>query len=367
MLRSRKISFAFLFCILAVASAHAQAQEESIGPRFTWPELPHTSYEPVTGPLQVLTSPQDRTRAFDLLDHARQDYSFYVQHGAAFSMRVSFLASGQTQYEGQGSMEETWLDNGHKTWTAQLAGNTSGRTVYLSHRWAANGSLIIPLHVQTVRAALFWPVSNFKDRADLRMQRVNFQGAPLTCILAVEKLGYPPAGRHWVEREYCVDEQTGLLRIWSEAPGIYAVYDYKSAINWNGHTIASQITFYEDGGQALQIHVESLGEASMSAAEFRPSAEILAQRSATGNGGPVRFAVIASPGPPPDHGVITPVIVHAALAANGSLLDAEVLTPVDPALAERPISAVKARCHCFTNPNEQEEALITVEFISAEQ
>lgn len=362
----RRIWLAIMICALAACGAHAQVEEESVGPKFVWPEVPHSPYEPVTGPLQVLSNPQDRTHAIELMEHASQNYRFYVQHGTPFMMRVSFVSSGQGQFEGRGSMDEIWLDNGHKRWTAELAGNVSGRAVYLNHRWAQNGSLVIPLRVQMVRSALFWPVSTPGAQFDLRTQTVNFHGATLTCILTTKKLGYPPAGRQWVEKEYCVDERTGLLRISSTAPGIYAVYDYTSAVQWNGHDIASQITFYEDSGQVLQIHVESLGEPNLSPADFRPAQEILSQKSAPGNGGPVRFALGIHPGGRPASGTITPVIVHASLAADGSLLEAELLTPVDAALAQRAMEAVKARCHCMTNPNEQEEAIITVEFFAGQ-
>ena len=83
----------------------------------------------------------------------------------------------------------------------------------------------------------------------------------------------------------------------------------------------------------LQIHVDGLGEPNLNPADFRPSPEILSQRSAPGNGGPVRFGLGIHPGGRPASGTITPVIIHASLAADGSLLEAEVLTPVDAALA----------------------------------
>lgn len=362
---SRKLFLALLFSILAIPALHAQAEEASAGPRFTWPETPSSPHEPVTGPLQVLSSPRDRAWAAELLDRAGQNYRFYVAHGTPFTMRVSFVASGQSQFGGNGSMEETWLDDGHKTWTAELAGNTSGRSVYLGHRWPVGGSLVIPLRVQMVRSALFWPVAGTRPREDLRMQKVNFQGSPLTCILTAGNLKFPPAGRHWVETEYCVDEQTGLLHLWSAAPGYYTVYDYTQSVSWNGHQIASTITFYENSMQVLQIHVENVANATANPESFRPPPEFASQPPAPGNGGPVHFAVIVAPkGQRPTSGQITPIIVHAAIAADGSLLDAEVVTPVDAAFAQRALAEVKARCRCFIAPNEQTEALINVEFFS---
>lgn len=361
---SRKIWFAILVCVFAAAGVNAQAEEESVGPKFTWPAVPYSPNEPVTGPLQTLTSPQDRAMAMGLLERASQNYRFYVPRGAPFTMHVTFLASGQSQIEGQGSMEETWLDGSHRRWTAELNGNVSGRSAYGNRLWATGGSQTIPLRVQMVRSALFWPVSAVADRAELRMQKVNFQGSALTCILTSGKINFPPEGRHWVETEYCVDEQTGLLRVWSKAPGIYAVYDYRKTISWSGHQIASQITFHEGTQQVLQIHVDNLGEATVNPDSFRPPPEILIKQNAAGNAGPVRFALIVSSGGRPLQGAITPVIVHASVGADGKIVDAEVITQVDASLAERALAEVKAHSKVHMNANEQTEALISVEFIS---
>jgi hypothetical protein len=59
--------------------------------------------------------------------------------------------------------------------------------------------------------------------------------------------------------------------------------------------------------------------------------------------------------------VITPVLIHqASIAASGKVSESEVLTPVDSALSQRALSAVR-RCICR---NSQREAVVTVEFLS---
>jgi hypothetical protein len=357
---ARRIAFLIFLCVFTAIAAHAQAEEDSLGPRFTWPEIPQSPYDPVTGPLQRLTTPTDRTRAFDLLNRARENYRFDGLAAAPFSMEVSFVASGNSKYEGQGTMTQTYLDAGHHVWEAHLAGNTSGRVVSMGRRGAIGGSEEIPLRVQMVRSAIFAPVKQPVERVELRTGTVSFHGEQLTCVLFAARLDDPSAYRNWREKEYCVDAQSGLLRLWSATPGIYAVYDYSRAINWNGHTIAGEITFYEDSGQVLQIHVESFGPPTMTAADLRPASA--PERNASGNGGLEHFTVVVRPdgAQTPAHGSVTPVIVHAAIATNGTVLESEVLTPVDPELAQLAISHVR-KCGCS---NFQTEAIFLVAFVS---
>lgn len=367
MLRTCRIIFVMFVVLLGVAAVHAQAEDETLditNPKISWPAIPANSHEPVTGPLQLLTSPADRAMALDLLSRVRQNYDFYIERGPAFDMKVSFNATGQSQHEGYGTMEEVWLDGQHFRWIAQMAGSTSGRIVYPGRRQFADGPQPIPLRVQMVRSAFLWPVANIRPRAELRMQSVNFEGSAVNCILASGRIPNPPAGRHWVESEYCVDARTGLLREWSAAPGIYAIYDYKNAIQFHGHTIASEITFYENEMPVLQIHVDSIGEADgVSPEDFRPATGTVTRQVVPGNGGPARLAIFSRGDEGSGPMQIQPVIVHAALAPGGKIIEAEVITPVDASTAERALEAAKARCQCVTFGNTQKEVLINVKIL----
>jgi hypothetical protein len=367
MLRTCRIIFVMFIALLGVAAVHAQAEDETqdiTNTKISWPAIPANSHEPVTGPLQLLTTPADRAMALDLLSRVRQNYDFYVQHGPAFDIKVSFNATGQSQHEGYGTMEQIWLDGEHFKWSAQMAGSTSGRIVYPGRRQWVDGPSAIPLRVQMVRSAIFWPVPNIKPRAELRMQSVNFGGSAVNCVLASGRIPNPPAGRHWVESEYCVDARTGLLREWSAAPGIYAIYDYKNAIQFHGHTIASEITFYENEVPVLQIHVDSIGDAAgVSPDDFRPSTPTPTRPVVPGNGGPARLAIFSRGDEGSGPMAIQPVIVHAALAPGGKIIEAEVITPVDAATAERALEAAKARCQCVTFGNMQMEVLINVKIL----
>ena len=57
----------------------------------------------------------------------------------------------------------------------------------------------------------------------------------------------PAAGRGWEETEECIDPQSGLLQVHSEAPGRYAVYDYSNAPQLGGHRLPRSVTVTEAG------------------------------------------------------------------------------------------------------------------------
>ena len=108
--RPRRFS-SLLFVPLLSAITIGICQE---APRRQWAAVPYDPSEPVTGGLKALTNPQERSAALELLDRARQNYTFYGPHAPAFTMKVSFTSNGQSQYEGSGSMQETWTGRGDR-------------------------------------------------------------------------------------------------------------------------------------------------------------------------------------------------------------------------------------------------------------
>lgn len=362
MLRACRILFAIVMVLIPAAVVRAQSENELpkiVTTQEAWPAVPPSSHELVTGPVELLTSPYERANALSLVSRARQNYNLYVEHGPAWSLRVSFNATGKSDHEGPGTYEDTWLDETHFRWSGEMGGNTFGRSVYRGQMWWMNGPAPVPLRLQMARVAVLWPGVNVLPRASLRMQDVNFEGSAVTCILTSPNNAAPPAGRNWTESEYCVDAKTGLLRVWSAAPGIYAVYDYTKTISFHGHTIASSVTYYEDEAPVLQIHVESITDpAGVSAEDFRPTPEIVAQGRAPVLAGPARLAL--GGGDASGGTGIQPVIVHGTVMPGGTLNDAEVITHVDPALAEQAIALAKEKCRCGNFPTQQAEVLITV-------
>src|SRR5690242_16296269 len=82
--------------------------------------VPHDPIEPVTGTSKVITDAQERGAVFELLERARQNAALQTGGSAAYTMRVSFEATGDVLYTGSGTMQETWQSARNWHWTAQL-------------------------------------------------------------------------------------------------------------------------------------------------------------------------------------------------------------------------------------------------------
>jgi len=165
-----------------------------------------------------------------------------------------------------------------------------------------------------------------------------------------------------------VDTKSALLRIYSEAPGIYTVYDYNDALHFHGGTLAREISIVESGDTVLQIHVESLEDAGApDPALFTPTKEMLARGPGIVLVPSVRIPVFAT-SPAGHAGKVEPVIVHASVDAEGKVLEAETLQNSDPSLSNAALSLVRSSSYPpsrrATGPV-QTEAFINVEFGAA--
>src|SRR5262249_8791462 len=152
--------------------------------------------------LKTLTNPQERSAALELLDRARQNYTFYGPHAPAFTMRVSFASSGQSQYEGSGSMRETWVGQADH-WTAKIGSTETQRFIYHGQMWSDNPAAPVPMRVQMARSALLWPVATPWPRVMLRAAAATIEGKSAMCILTSGGVAIVDQPRHWVEKEYC--------------------------------------------------------------------------------------------------------------------------------------------------------------------
>ncbi|MFY9792638.1 MAG: hypothetical protein WAJ99_15775, partial [Candidatus Sulfotelmatobacter sp.] len=171
-----------------------------------------------------------------------------------------------------------------------------------------------------------------------------------------------PAPRSWFEREYCIDANTGLLQMWSEAPGIYAVYDYAGATNFHGHTLPKQVAIFEDGRLAVQLRVEGPEDApNVDPNLFKPTPEMVDEGGSFTLASPKRFPMRVDPTDGPTSTLFQPVIVHAILdAQDGSVLDAEALQSYDQGLSRAAVDLVRSTS--FEPSGFQQEAFINVQF-----
>jgi hypothetical protein len=322
---------------------------------------PPDPHEMVTRQPRTLTKPADRSAAIDLLDRARQNYNLH-NISTPYTLKVSFETSGTAQIEGQGTMEELSDGSSHWRWTAQLQDSHVIRIGSEDRVYGTNPSEPVPLRVQMVRSALYWPIVRNVGAHEIRTTNVERDGKTLSCLLLSHSLPPNPAPRSWVENEYCVDSATGLLQLWSEAPGIYVVYDYTGVAEFHGATLPRQISIFEEGRLAVQERVESLEDApNLDSNLFKPAPEMVDTGGTFTLQAPNRFPMRVDPSTGPTSTFFQPVIVHATLdAQDGTVLDAEPLQTSDRNLSNAAMDLVTSTS--FEPSGFQQEVFINVQF-----
>ncbi|HYM75512.1 MAG TPA: energy transducer TonB [Candidatus Dormibacteraeota bacterium] len=332
--------------------------------------LPYDPLELATGPTVVPDTPAKREVLLNLLERARQNSAMHSPGMSPFSIKVSFNSIGKDSHnQGYGEVEETWLNGQTWRWSARLGDYSQLRIFYQGQVYDDKPHGHMPLRLQTVRNSVFWPVVGNFSSSLLRMATAKWEDTELACILisgAVNDATATP-GRRWEENEYCIDPKTGLLRIHSEAPGIYSVYDYNGGIQFHGRVLPRQTTIVEGGTGVLQIHLDSLEGANNDPNQFIPTKKMLAHGPGAVMVGPFRFPESVR-APAGFIGTIQPVIVHAILDQKGKVLDAEVVQSSDPALATAALDVVWHSSYLPARRQDrplQREAFINVKFTPA--
>ena len=337
----------FLFCIPGI---FAQTNPP--------PPDPH---EMVTREPRTVSKPADRSVAIDLLDRARKNFDLH-RISTPYALKVSFQTNGAAQMEGGGTMEELYDGQSRWRWTGQLQDSNLIRIGAEDRIYGSNPSQAVPLRVQLVHSVLLRPIVHDTAAFLIRAANVERDGKTLSCLLLSHSLPPNPAPRSWVEREDCIDPATGLLVMWSEAPGIYAVYDYTGAADFHGHILPRQISIFEEGRLAIQVRVESLEDApNLDPNLFQPTPEMVEAGESFGLASPQRLPLRVDPSDAPTSRFFQPVIVHATLdAQDGSVLDAEALQTSDRDLSRAALDVVAGTA--FQPSGFQQEVFINVQF-----
>ncbi len=321
---------------------------------------PSDPHEVVIHQPRTLSSPAERSAAIDLLEQAREDLNMHTF--GAYELKASFQTSGATQNEGDGTMEE--LSNGPEwRWTAQMQGASVVRVGGNGHAYGANPNEPVPMRIQEIRAALHWPIfRNAGAQNVIRSANAQLNGKPVTCLLLSSAVPDNPAPRTWVEEEYCIDPATGLLQMWSAAPGIYTEYDYEGAAEFNKHTLPRQISIFEGGALVVQARVESFGNpGEIDPNAFKPGPEMTDAGESFTLSGPRRFPMRVDPSDAPTSTYFQPVIVHATLdAQEGRVMDAEALQNSNQDLSRAALELVRSTS--FHATGFQQEVFISVQF-----
>lgn len=320
------------WCLVAVSviSLAAVAQNESK----TAP-LPPDPLELATGRVRSIGTPSVRTAVLSLLGRARDRYDL-KNAGHAYDLKTTFTVNsgGQTEYDGTWQMEDIFDPKLGLRWTAKAS------AAYSITRISSNGTLYgeqtgsyVPLRLAEARAALFDPIPPAANvaQASIRTTSGTLRGAQLTCILFSGSETSPNAtpGRQWMETEDCVDPESGLLRVHSQVPGRYYLYDYSGGLQLNGRMLPSHVTITEGGKTVTEISVESLTDLpSADPSLFVPTDEMKARGPATVLGGAQKLSIVSGQSSP---GATAHVVcVFGVVTADGQLVEAHSLQPADP-------------------------------------
>ena len=336
------------------------------------PQVAPLAYDPLelaTGPTVVPDTPEKRTLLLTLLERARQNSAMHAPGMAPFSLKASFNSVGRDSHDqGYGEVEETWLNGQTWRWSARLGDYSQLRIFYEGSAYDDKPHGHIPLRIQMVRNSVFWPVVGSFGGSLLRMATAKWEGDDLACILISQggNDATETPGRRWEENEFCIDPKTGFLRMHSEAPGIYSIYDYNGGIAFHGRVLPRQTTIVEGGSSVLQIHLESIQDPNDDPSQFVPTKKMLSHGPGAIMVGPFRFPESVR-SPAGFTGTVKPVIVHAILDQKGKVLDAEVVTSSDPALATAALDVVWRSNYLPAQRRDhplQREAFINVKFLT---
>jgi len=322
--------------------------------------IPADPHEPVSGAVRTAATPAERAAALALLERAKQNSKMHMPGMPPYSLSVSFQASGNAGIVGSGELTETWMNGQNWRWTASLGGYSLVRISSRGQVWDQQRVAAIPMRVQMLRGAIFWAVKATPSSWQIRTAAVQWNGRPATCLLVSGFVAPPDQPRIWEEEEYCIDNASGLLQVHSIAPGTFVVYGYSKQLEFHGRLIPDRITAHVGGGAALDAQVGMTDAGSVDQALLTVSPEMMA------NGPPImletgmRFPMNVPNGPA--GGVIQPVIVHATIDGHGKVLEEEVSSAANPALAQAALDLVK-KTNFGAAGSTQREAYINVRFV----
>ena len=320
------------FAILSVAILGC-----AVGVRAQGVPLPPDPHELATGHVQVPSTPSERAAALSLLERAKQNAEVHAPGGSPFNIRISFNSTGAgNTFSGPGSMTELWFSGRQWRYDQNLASYSETR-LSSQGRIVAKATDSLPLHVSMLRAAMFAPIGGNPSNSLLRIAPAQWEGRAVSCFLLSGNTDRAAAGRQWDETEYCVDNASGLLQIFSRAPGTYVVYGYKENLQFHGRQVPDQVTIFVSGSSVLDAKV-AIEDANPADAKLTAATGEMAPTPV--NDMNVRFPMPAKS--PLAGSFIKPVIVNAVIDKQGKVVEAEVGAASDPALASPALDMVRS-------------------------
>jgi hypothetical protein len=334
---------------------------------------PADPHDPITASGQTPASVetvQQRAAATTLLMQASDHYAMHAKGTPAHVLQMSFNATASTLYPAAtGQLTETWISGQNWRWDGSLGSN------YALLRISSNGVAYdqtanqpMPLHMKMLTNTVFAPMYGITPRTQpMRTASVSLNGTQVTCILLGSGVwsGTAQGSRGWDEAEYCVDPSTGLLRVYSEVPGIFAIYDYTNALKFHDRILPGAMTIEENGAAVVQAQLTSIADTDPNnTAPFTPTAQMMQQGPAAVLFLPMRMnRFMPSPSVTVDAG-IQPVIVHITLDQQGKVGESELLQTTS--MSQQALDLVKQIVwptpETSGTPPRQREAFVRVEY-----
>ena len=322
----------------AIASTPSVSSPDYI-PSAPVPQDPH---EPVSiGPVRAVTLPSDRAAANALLMRARDSARLRMPNTPPYRFDVSFTAGGNVAYTGQGQLSWIRFSGQRERWSADLGGSSVIQMISGGQVLEGPHVIMIPMRVHGLRSAIFWAAREYASGDQIRSAAVQWNGRPATCLLFSKMTG--PAiltqARLWEEDEYCIDNASGLLQMYSIAPGTYAVYGYSRNLHFHGESLADRITIYTGGLVAADAEFTIADAGPAEESLLTPTPELHVDDAMVVFGATTRFQ-IRTPNPFGSK-LVQPVIVHAEIDGSGKVLEEELSAASDPALVQVAFDLVK--------------------------
>ena len=187
-----------------------------------------------------------------------------------------------------------------------------------------------------------------------------WNGKPATCLLFGRRGEDPQGARTWDEEEFCIDDASGLLQVHSFVPGTYVQYTYNSA-TFHGRSPASGIVIFSGNKKVLDAQVTISDAGSPDESLFVPSEEMKSYGPVGAGMGPGRW-IWDSPSANVSDAAAKPVIVHASVDGQGTVVAEELSIASDPALVQTALDLVKAKG--FPPNGNTREIYVEVRFVA---
>lgn len=259
----------------------------------------------------------------------------------AYRFDVSFTSGGNTLYTGPGQL--TWIrfSPQRERWSADLNGFSMTQLLSSGRLLRDQHVTMIPMRVHGLRSAIFWAAREYASGDQIRSAAVQWNGKPATCLLFSNMTGEATLtqARLWEEDEYCIDNASGLLQMYSIAPGTYAVYGYSRNLQFHGESLADRITVYTGGAIALDAEFSIADAGPAEESLFTPTPEMHTDDAMVNFGATTRFQM-KTPNPYPSK-LVQCVIVHVEVDGSGKVLEEELSAASDPALVQMAFDLVK--------------------------